>query len=258
CGRAGRAAAAGSASPVGRPPVATRLLSLHAARPRMAAQPYGLADRPHRARRRFLHSAGPALAGNPALLSGRLALAAIPLRGRDLRSRGTPGAGHGFSRPRQEFHSGLHMYCEEMLMGGCGASSPCEPACSRLRASTRPERGKPARMSACKQDCLPHRRSGRLSLLLALLACSAGAQSFDGQAALEATRRLGSFGPRPAGSAAHRKLRQWLAAELRPLKCDVAEDSFTATTPLGPRQMTNLIAKFPGRSGRIVVISGHY
>ncbi|HYM09882.1 MAG TPA: M28 family peptidase [Bryobacterales bacterium] len=81
---------------------------------------------------------------------------------------------------------------------------------------------------------------------------------FNGQAALDATRRIVAFGPRPAGSPAHRKLRQWLAAELRPLPCEVVEDAFTARTPRGPRAMTNLIAKFPGSSKRVVVISGHY
>ena len=81
---------------------------------------------------------------------------------------------------------------------------------------------------------------------------------FDGAAALEATRRIVAFGPRPAGSAALQKMRQWLLAELRPLKCEVVEDSFTAPTPRGARSMTNIIAKFPGASGRVVLISGHY
>ena len=92
----------------------------------------------------------------------------------------------------------------------------------------------------------------------ALLAGAAAAQTFDGKAALEATRRAVAFGPRPAGSASHAKMRQWLIGELRPLKCEVVEDSFTAQTPLGPRAMTNLIAKFPGPSGRVAMVSGHY
>ncbi|MBI3698157.1 MAG: M28 family peptidase [Acidobacteria bacterium] len=103
--------------------------------------------------------------------------------------------------------------------------------------------------------------SKKILILAALLAGSAAAQqrpAFDGAAALEATRRVVAFGPRPASSAAHRKLRQWLIAELRALQCDVAEDLFTARTPLGPRPMTNLIAKFPGASGRVVAITGHY
>ena len=97
--------------------------------------------------------------------------------------------------------------------------------------------------------------------LVALLTASADAQqrpAFDGAAALEATRRVVAFGPRPAGSAAHRKLRQWLIVELRALKCEVAEYPFTARTPLGPRSMTNLIAKLPGDPGRVVVVTGHY
>jgi glutaminyl-peptide cyclotransferase len=93
--------------------------------------------------------------------------------------------------------------------------------------------------------------------------CGAGAArparpSFDGAAALEAARRIVAFGPRPPGSAAHRKLRQWLETELKPLRCEIVEDAFTAATPLGPRAMTNLIAKFPGSGKRVVVISGHY
>jgi Zn-dependent M28 family amino/carboxypeptidase len=67
-----------------------------------------------------------------------------------------------------------------------------------------------------------------------------------------------AFGPRPAGSPALAKLRTWLLGELRPLKCEVEQDSFTARTPLGPRAMTNIIAKFPGSSDPIIVISGHY
>src|SRR5258706_15486996 len=84
------------------------------------------------------------------------------------------------------------------------------------------------------------------------------APAFDGRAALEATRRAVAFGPRPAGSPELAKLRASLLADLRKLKCQVEEDSFTAPTPLGPRAMTNIIAKFPGTSGRILVVSGHY
>ncbi len=84
------------------------------------------------------------------------------------------------------------------------------------------------------------------------------ALAFDGAAALEATRRAVSFGPRPAGSPALVKMRTWLTTEIRRLPCELVEDAFTARTPLGPRAMVNLIAKFPGSSGRVVVVSGHY
>ena len=97
---------------------------------------------------------------------------------------------------------------------------------------------------------------GRKALTLLLLA--APTLAFDGAAALETTRRAVSFGPRPAGSPALAKMRAWLTAELRRLPCRLEEDAFTAQTPLGPRAMVNLVARFPGTSGRVIVVSGHY
>jgi glutaminyl-peptide cyclotransferase len=96
------------------------------------------------------------------------------------------------------------------------------------------------------------------ALVLSAVLLAAPAAAFDGPAALEATRKAVSFGPRPAGSPALGKMRQWLLRELRRLECPVEEDTFTASTPLGARAMTNVIAKFPGTSGRIIVVSGHY
>jgi glutaminyl-peptide cyclotransferase len=82
--------------------------------------------------------------------------------------------------------------------------------------------------------------------------------SFSGRAALEFTRQAVSFGPRPSGSAAARRLRAYIRAELALCRCQVEEDAFTAETPSGPVPMTNLIARFGGVSGRMVVITGHY
>jgi Zn-dependent M28 family amino/carboxypeptidase len=38
----------------------------------------------------------------------------------------------------------------------------------------------------------------------------------------------------------------------------VEEDSFVASTPIGPIPMTNLIAKFPGSRRETVIVAGHY
>jgi len=46
--------------------------------------------------------------------------------------------------------------------------------------------------------------------------------------------------------------------ELKPLGGLLALDSFVAQTPTGPVPMANVILKFPGASGKAVVISGHY
>ena len=54
------------------------------------------------------------------------------------------------------------------------------------------------------------------------------------------------------------KQQQWILGELKPRKCQVIQDDFTARTPLGPKPMKNIIARFPGSSGRIIVLTGHY
>jgi Zn-dependent M28 family amino/carboxypeptidase len=92
---------------------------------------------------------------------------------------------------------------------------------------------------------------------LTVAALAAGAD-FSGASALEFTRRVVAFGPRPSGSAPNHKLQAYLRAELSKRGCQVSDDTFTASTPLGPIKMTNLIARFPGRSGRAVVFTGHY
>jgi glutaminyl-peptide cyclotransferase len=98
----------------------------------------------------------------------------------------------------------------------------------------------------------------RFSLVLFAAAAATAAPVFHGEAALEFTRKAVSFGPRVSGSDAIRKLRAYIQAELKPLSCQVIDDTFHASTPLGSIPMTNIIARFPGTSGRIVAITGHY
>jgi len=88
----------------------------------------------------------------------------------------------------------------------------------------------------------------------------AGAQSktFDGAAALSFTAKAVAFGPRPDGSAAIGKLRAYIRQRLAGCGCEVSSDRFSARTPDGPVQMENIIAKFPGKSGRAIAVSGHY
>ena len=90
----------------------------------------------------------------------------------------------------------------------------------------------------------------------ALLAASGG--TFSGAAALEFTAKSVAFGPRPSGSAANTKLRAYIHAQLASCKCEVSSDSFTAQTPDGPVAMENIIAKFPGKSGRAIAFTGHF
>ena len=84
------------------------------------------------------------------------------------------------------------------------------------------------------------------------------AADFSGASALEYTRRVVAFGPRPPGSPAIEKLQVYILAEARARGAAVEEDGFIAQTPVGSIAMKNLIARFRGTSGRAVVITGHY
>ena len=84
------------------------------------------------------------------------------------------------------------------------------------------------------------------------------AADFSGAGALESTRRIVALGPRPSGSPAHRKMQAEIFRELGQCGCQVQQVDFTAAAPDGPVKMKNIVAKFDGSSGRIVVISGHY
>jgi glutaminyl-peptide cyclotransferase len=81
---------------------------------------------------------------------------------------------------------------------------------------------------------------------------------FRGSSALSLTRRATAFGERPSGSEAIAKTRDWIVAQLKPLQCQITVDSFTGHTPAGPIPMANVIARFPGTSGKSIVVSGHY
>jgi Zn-dependent M28 family amino/carboxypeptidase len=90
------------------------------------------------------------------------------------------------------------------------------------------------------------------------LAQTAPAKSFSGAAAFNFTAQAVAFGPRPSGSPANTKLRAYIKAQLAKCGCEVSTDDFTAQTPDGPVAMENIIAKFPGKSGRAIAITGHF
>lgn len=98
-----------------------------------------------------------------------------------------------------------------------------------------------------------------LFALLALSALPSAAQPhFSGKSAFEFTQKAVDFGPRPPGSQANHRLQEYILAQLRTCKCQIIEDAFTAQTPKGAIAMRNIIAKFPGKSGAGIAITGHF
>jgi glutaminyl-peptide cyclotransferase len=92
----------------------------------------------------------------------------------------------------------------------------------------------------------------------ALCGQTQSSRSFSGRDAFALTRRAVAFGPRADGTAAIQKLRTLIRAQLADSGCEISSDAFTANTPDGPIPMENIIAKFPGKSGRIIAVTGHY
>jgi glutaminyl-peptide cyclotransferase len=80
--------------------------------------------------------------------------------------------------------------------------------------------------------------------------------SFDSARAMQYVKEMVAFGPRPIGSANHKKVEDYIHAHL---KGDVVEDDdFIADTPEGKLPVHNIIAKYPGTRDGIIVIASHY
>ena len=82
--------------------------------------------------------------------------------------------------------------------------------------------------------------------------------AFNGGRAFEDLKRLVAFGPRPPGSKALAESRQWIIRQLKLAGCQVDEDDFVASTPVGNIPMTNLVARIPGGRSSVVMVAGHY
>ncbi|MBI1764884.1 MAG: M28 family peptidase [Acidobacteria bacterium] len=81
---------------------------------------------------------------------------------------------------------------------------------------------------------------------------------FSGERAFNHVKTQVEFGPRPAGSAALEKTREYLVKELKSYGLKVTLDEFTPTTPQGKVKMKNIIAELPGEAPNIIAIASHY
>ena len=83
-----------------------------------------------------------------------------------------------------------------------------------------------------------------------------GAPAFDAPRAMKYTKEIVAFGPRPLGSANHKKVEEYILSHLK--GDDVEQDSFTIDSTEGKFPVNNIIAKFPGTRDGIIVIASHY
>jgi hypothetical protein len=115
-------------------------------------------------------------------------------------------------------------------------------------------------MDGCKRNAagMDARLGALLFTLLAGALLPAYGGEFSGAEALTFTKQVVAFGSRPSGSAEIRKLQIHILGELKALGCQAIQDDFTASTPLGRTPMKNILARFPGTSGKAVAFTGHY
>jgi Zn-dependent M28 family amino/carboxypeptidase len=119
---------------------------------------------------------------------------------------------------------------------------------------------------ACGNDPAPPTSGGKAvetkpsqsSATVAESKASAKTTGFDGPRAFAHVKKQVEFGPRPAGSAALEKTREYLVNELKSYGLKTVVEEFTPKTPKGKLKMKNIIAELPGESSDVIILSSHY
>jgi glutaminyl-peptide cyclotransferase len=81
---------------------------------------------------------------------------------------------------------------------------------------------------------------------------------FDAKRAWVHLQAQVAIGPRPAGSAAISKTRDYIQAQLKTAGIPSKLQAFIAKTPLGETSMANVIATIPGRRPERIVLASHF
>ena len=84
------------------------------------------------------------------------------------------------------------------------------------------------------------------------------AMTFDAARAWTDLQRQVAMGPRPAGTPALAKTRQYILAQLKAAGIRAQEQPFTAATPAGAVAMVNVIGTIAGRRPERIVLASHY
>ncbi len=80
--------------------------------------------------------------------------------------------------------------------------------------------------------------------------------AFNANRAMQYVKEIVALGPRPIGSANHKKVENYILAHLK--GDNVEQDSFDVHPSEGTFPVRNIIAKFPGTRDGIIVIASHY
>jgi glutaminyl-peptide cyclotransferase len=85
-------------------------------------------------------------------------------------------------------------------------------------------------------------------------------KEFSGEMALQNVDAIVSHGPRPSGSPALEQTRQYIITALKGFGWETERQTFTAPTPRGSVEFTNLIARYAGatKGAQEVLLCSHY
>jgi len=97
-----------------------------------------------------------------------------------------------------------------------------------------------------------------VAALVAWLAFSRAKDDTLGRTALQLVKQIVAFGPRPPATEAHRSTERAIVEKLRTAGLAVEQDLFTATTPLGPVAMNNIVGRIGSPAGRTIILATHY
>src|SRR5262245_42036149 len=102
----------------------------------------------------------------------------------------------------------------------------------------------------------------QLCLWITLASCavqlSAKDSPFNADRAFADLTKIVGFGPRPAGSEALNRTRNYIVSELQKAGLKPQLDEFQAMTPRGVRRMVNIRASRPGSRPATIALVGHY
>ncbi len=91
-----------------------------------------------------------------------------------------------------------------------------------------------------------------------LLICCKARDGFSPKQAMRHLTRLVEMGPHTSGSENIKRVQSYIKENLAQAGLQIEEDRFTANTPLGAKDMMNIIAVRPGQLREVIAIGAHY
>ena len=81
---------------------------------------------------------------------------------------------------------------------------------------------------------------------------------FDGQRAYQYVADIVAIGPHSAGTEGSHRAQAYIVGKLKSFGCPVDQEDFHTPSPIGTVAMENIVAKIPGASPDIVLLTTHY